>query len=116
MIRIAAVAILAVILANPLFAEQIERACLKSDRGQGNRSLCGCIQDAANLTLTSVVLPIFIVQGKVEWIPAVILAIGLTAGGWIGAHAAVRGGERFIRAVMVVASIALAAKLLGAFG
>ena len=51
--RIAAVAILAVILANPLFAEQIERACLKSDRGQGNRSLCGCIQDAANLTLTS---------------------------------------------------------------
>ena len=53
MIRIAAVAILAVILANPLFAEQIERACLKSDRGQGNRSLCGCIQDAANLTLTS---------------------------------------------------------------
>ena len=53
MIRIAAVAILAVILANPLFAEQIERACLKSDRGQGNRNLCGCIQDAANLTLTS---------------------------------------------------------------
>ena len=53
MIRIAAVAILAVILANPLFAEQIERACLKSDRGQGNRSLCGCIQDAANLTLTA---------------------------------------------------------------
>ena len=53
MIRIAAVAILAVILANPLFAEQIERACLKSDRGQGNRALCGCIQDAANLTLTS---------------------------------------------------------------
>ena len=41
------------ILANPLFAEQIERACLKSDRGQGNRSLCGCIQDAANLTLTA---------------------------------------------------------------
>ena len=53
MIRIAAVAAAAAILANPLFAEQIERACLKSDRGQGNRGLCGCIQDAANLTLTS---------------------------------------------------------------
>ena len=51
--RIVAVAALAAFLANPLFAEQIERACLKSDRGNGNRSLCGCIQDAANLTLTS---------------------------------------------------------------
>lgn len=51
--RVVAVAALAAILANPLFAEQIERACLKSDRGNGNRSLCGCIQDAANLTLTS---------------------------------------------------------------
>lgn len=51
MIRIAAVASLAIILAHPLFAAQIERACLKSDRG-GDRALCGCIQDAANLTLT----------------------------------------------------------------
>ena len=49
-------AVLAVILgavANPLFAEQIERACMKSDRASGQRALCGCIQDAANLTLTS---------------------------------------------------------------
>ena len=53
MIRIAAVAAAAAILANPLFAEQIERACLKSERGGGQRSLCGCIQDAANLTLSS---------------------------------------------------------------
>ena len=53
MIRIAAVAVTAAILANPLFAEQIERACLNSERSSGNRALCGCIQDAANLTLTS---------------------------------------------------------------
>lgn len=38
-------------LAAPLRADQIERACLKSDRSGGNRVLCGCIQDAANLTL-----------------------------------------------------------------
>ncbi len=69
------------------------------------------VKVVANLTLTSVVLPIFIAQGKVEWIPALILAVGLTAGGWIGAHAAVRGGERFIRAAMVVAAVLLSAQV-----
>ena len=36
----------------PASAAAIERACLKSERGAGQRGLCGCIQDAANLTLT----------------------------------------------------------------
>lgn len=49
----AALALILGALASPLFADQIERACLKSDRGQGQRALCGCIQDAANLTLTA---------------------------------------------------------------
>jgi len=71
------------------------------------------VKVVANLTLTAVALPVFIVQGKVEWIPALVLAAGLTTGGWIGAHAAVRGGERFIRAAMVVAALLLASKLLG---
>ncbi len=39
-------------LAIPAFAESIERACLKSDRKAANRSLCGCIQDIADLTLS----------------------------------------------------------------
>ena len=34
------------------------------------------VKVVANLTLTSVVLPVFIAQGKVEWIPAIVLAIG----------------------------------------
>lgn len=71
------------------------------------------IKVVANLTLTAVVLPIFVAQGNVDWVPALILAVGLTAGGWVGAHAAVRGGERFIRAGMVVAALLLASKLLG---
>jgi len=40
-------------VAAPAFANDIERACIKSDRAAGNRSICGCIQDAANLTLTN---------------------------------------------------------------
>ena len=66
--------------------------------------------------LTASALPVFITQGDIRWLPALILAVGSAAGGWLGAHAAVKGGERFIRVVMVVASVALAAKLLGAFG
>jgi uncharacterized protein len=73
------------------------------------------IKVVANLTLTAVALPVFIVQGNVRWLQAVILAAGLTAGAWIGAHAAVKGGERFIRAVMVVAALLLAGKLLGVY-
>jgi len=45
--------------------------------------------------------------------PAIVLAIGLSIGGWTGAKFAVRGGESRIRAVMIVAAIALALKLLG---
>ena len=61
--------------------------------------------------LTASALPVFITQGDIRWLPALILAVGFAAGGWLGAHAAVKGGERFIRVVMVVASVALAAKL-----
>ena len=51
--RIAGAAALVALLSGPAWANEIERACLKSDRAGGNRTLCGCIQDAANLTLTS---------------------------------------------------------------
>ncbi len=67
------------------------------------------------LTVTAVALPVFIVEGKVDWIPALVLAAGFTAGGWLGAHVTVRGGDRMIRVVMVIAALLLAAKLLGAF-
>ena len=73
------------------------------------------VKVVANLALTAVALPVFILQGNVRWLQALILAAGLTAGAWIGAHAAVKGGERFIRAVMVVAALLLAGKLLGVY-
>lgn len=53
MIRIAAVVMALAIAVLPAFAADIERACLTSERGHGKRTLCGCIQDAANLTLTA---------------------------------------------------------------
>ena len=65
-----------------------------------------------NLCATLIALPVFIIQGNVRWGPAIILAIGLSVGGWIGARFAVRGGEKWIRIVMVVAALALAARLI----
>lgn len=42
-----------VIFASSAQASAIKNACLGSDRASGNSALCGCIQDAANRTLTS---------------------------------------------------------------
>lgn len=62
---------------------------------------------------TCIALPVFIAQGDVRWLPAIILAVGLSLGGWFGAKLAVRGGEERVRAVMLVAAVALALNLLG---
>jgi hypothetical protein len=43
----------AMLAAQPVMADRIENACLKSERSYGKRALCRCIQDAADLTLTA---------------------------------------------------------------
>ena len=65
-----------------------------------------------NTVVTLTALPVFIIAGDVRWGPALLLATGFTAGGWAGAHLSVRGGEKWIRALVVVAALALAASLL----
>ncbi len=47
----AAVAASLAVVSGAAVAGPIERACMSSDRG-GNRSLCGCIQQAADMTLS----------------------------------------------------------------
>jgi len=44
-------AVVLLALAHPAMADQIENACLGSDRPSASRQLCGCIQDVADLTL-----------------------------------------------------------------
>jgi hypothetical protein len=39
------------VMSSAVAAGPIEKACMASDRG-GNRALCGCIQQAADLTLS----------------------------------------------------------------
>jgi uncharacterized membrane protein YfcA len=68
-----------------------------------------------NLSVSSVALPVFLVQGYFELIPAVLLGAGFAFGGWLGANASVRGGEQVIRPVMIVAVLAFSGKLLGLY-
>lgn len=73
------------------------------------------IKVLVNVVVTAVALPVFILNDQVRWIPALVLAAGFTAGGWFGAHFAVKGGEKYIRAAMVVATVILAGSLLGLY-
>jgi uncharacterized membrane protein YfcA len=66
-----------------------------------------------NLVVTMFALPVFILQGNVVWLPALVLAAGFLAGGWFGAKLAVSGGEKLVRVFMVGAAIYLAARLIG---
>jgi len=71
------------------------------------------IKVAVNAVLTLAAIPVFLSQGQVRWMPALLLAAGYATGGTIGARIAVRGGERVIRPVLVAAVFALAGKMLG---
>ena len=62
---------------------------------------------------TLAALATFALSGKVNWGIGLVLAVGNGIGGWIGSQWAVVGGERWIRVVLAVAVVAMAAKLLG---
>lgn len=73
------------------------------------------IKVATNVVLTAFAIPIFIWYGQVSWLYAGVLAIGFAAGGVLGATIAVRGGDRVIRPVMVLAIVLLAGRMLGLY-
>jgi uncharacterized membrane protein YfcA len=65
------------------------------------------------LGVTAMAVPVFIINDQVRWIPAIVLAVGMGAGGYVGANVAVDGGERVIRPVLVVVVLVLASRMLG---
>ncbi len=65
--------------------------------------------------LTVAAVPVFIFADQVHWGYAVVVSGGFAVGGWIGARLAVRGGERLIRPVMLVAVVALAGRMIGLY-
>ena len=61
---------------------------------------------------TLVALSVFLTKGNVLWPLGLVVAIGNSLGGWIGAHLSVKKGEHFIRLVIEIALAAMAVKLL----
>jgi uncharacterized membrane protein YfcA len=56
-------------------------------------------------------LALFSARGAVLWEVALPMAAAQFAGGWLGAHLAIRGGDRLVRAVVLLVVLALVAKL-----
>ncbi|MBN2244743.1 MAG: sulfite exporter TauE/SafE family protein [Candidatus Aminicenantes bacterium] len=63
------------------------------------------------LVYTMPALLIFILTGNVIWKYGLALAAGNSIGGWWGARAAVKGGEKFIRIVLAITIFIMAVKL-----
>jgi uncharacterized membrane protein YfcA len=51
---------------------------------------------------TAVALPVFALAGQVDWVQAAVLAIGTTAGGWLGARWQLESGPTVVRWFLVV--------------
>jgi uncharacterized protein len=61
---------------------------------------------------TPLALVIFVVHGQVDVFLGLVLSVGQAAGGWLGANAALRRGEGFIRITLALVVIASGLKLL----
>ncbi|MBW1880041.1 MAG: sulfite exporter TauE/SafE family protein [Deltaproteobacteria bacterium] len=58
-------------------------------------------------------LLIFLWHDLVQWVPALVLAVGSAVGGWVGARMTVTWGADFIRWALVAVVAVSASKLLG---
>ncbi len=65
------------------------------------------------LVITLIAVPVFLYNDQVRWIPALVLSIGMGAGGYAGANFAIDGGERVIRPVLVAVVLVLASRMIG---
>jgi uncharacterized membrane protein YfcA len=74
------------------------------------------IKVIVTFVFTVFALPVFILNGDVDWAPALVLAVGLATGSAIGARITVAGGEKVIRPVLIVAVIVFAGRLVGLYG
>jgi len=65
-----------------------------------------------NLLSCAAASVVFFMGGIIDLRIGVPLAIANLAGGWIGAHAALKGGDRFVRALFLLTVAGLAVKLV----
>jgi len=65
----------------------------------------------AAIVYTVISVIVFAIEGKIEWITGLTLALGQGFGGWYASRWSVDKGEVWIKRVMIVAVIGLAVKL-----
>jgi len=65
--------------------------------------------------LTIVALVVFILSGQVNYLYGIILAVGQGAGAWLASKVAVSWGPKVVRIILLVAIMASAIKLTGAW-
>lgn len=65
------------------------------------------------LMLTIPALIIFIINGNVNWFWGISLALGNALGGWWAAKISIKKGDKFIKLILVIAVLIMAAKLTG---
>jgi uncharacterized membrane protein YfcA len=65
----------------------------------------------AAIVYTGVSVAVFAWQGKIEWITGAVLAVGHAWGGWVASRWSVKAGERWIKRIMIISVIAMAAVL-----
>jgi uncharacterized membrane protein YfcA len=58
-----------------------------------------------------VALGVFIVSGQVAWLLGIGMGLALMAGAYLGAHTAIRGGNRFIRPMFILVVMGLTVRL-----
>ncbi|GAA3626228.1 sulfite exporter TauE/SafE family protein [Microlunatus ginsengisoli] len=65
----------------------------------------------ANLVTNLAAIVVFAAHGSVLWVVGLCMGAANLAGGFIGAHMAIRGGNSFVRKVFLIVVAALACKL-----
>jgi hypothetical protein len=74
-------------------------------RATGYTKVMNCTSNVASLV-------IFLIGGKVLFIPALTMAVGQAAGSWLGSHMALRSGAKLIRPTLCIMSILVAVWLV----
>ena len=60
-------------------------------------------------------LLVFLLNGEIRWLPALVLAAGTSIGGWFGSTFAIKKGDKWIRVILAAAILVMAAKMIGLF-
>ena len=74
------------------------------------------VKVAVVLGFTLVALGVFVANARVVWREGLVLAIGSTAGAWVGARFAVTRGAVWVRRLLIAILLFSAAQLLGVLG